>query len=183
MADEAAKAEFPDFKQLAGTFVWPGSEVLSQAAYFGSLFQQKVPMLKTCQISETNRTTKQLKKLNPTIKFCRPFRAPQQMELFSFCDTFFNITNRQVYGQTGIATGIWYHQSNIDILTYHPNHSTSPKQKKVLYSAYGTDIIASATTENRSYAIKQEPKELLPNLYCFHQVEIDSNVVFDPVSE
>lgn len=180
--EKATDTEIQDFRRLAGELLWLGSSALPQAAYFGSLLQQRVPNLTKAHILEANRALTQLKRLDATVTFKTPPVNPKEVELVSFSDASFNITSRQVYGQTGGIAGIRYIKPGDDARIIHFIDWTSHKQRRVCYSSYGAEIIAICTAEDRGFALKQALAALFPNLQCTHQIRTDSKALFDTVT-
>lgn len=100
----------------------------------------------------------------------------------SFTDASFNTISHQVYGQTCSTSGIGY----LEPSHYSRNNGvidcTSRKQRRVCYSAYGDDILACSTAEDRGFAIKQVLVGLISTLHCVQQVRTDSKTLFDLVT-
>lgn len=179
---KATEAEIHDFRRLAGELVWLGSGALPQASYFGSVYQQRVPILTRDHVLEANRTLKQLKKLIPKLLYTKPAPEIDRIELVSFSDASFNISRRQVYGQSGVTCGIRYRQKTGDARIFHIVDWTSHKQKRVCYSAYGAEILACTAADDRGLALKQGIMDIFPATSCIHHIRTDSKALFDTIT-
>lgn len=180
--ESVSKNEVQDYRRLAGELVWIGSRALPQASYFRSVFQQRVPILTRDFIFDAIRDLKQLKKLHPCIKFSSTDKTATKIELISFSDASYNISQKHVYCQSGVISGVRYRSDQSDAQQLHVIYWTSYKQKRVYYSAYGAEILACTTAEDRGYAVKVGIEDLFPNMTCVHHIRTDSKALFDTIT-
>lgn len=87
-----------------------------------------------------------------------------------------------MYGQTGSLCGLRYHNAKRDSQQYHVVDWSSHKQRRVCHSAYGAEILACTTAEDRGFALKQGLVDLFPHLPCIHQLRTDSKALFDTIT-
>lgn len=148
----ATKREISEYRRLAGSLCWLGKAVLPQAALAGSILQQKIDSLKVSNLINANTVLKEVKDMKPTLRFNHNSTS-EKCRILTFSDASFNISSKQVYGQTGIITGIAANGEH-DIPNFYPIDWISAKQRRVTHSSYGAEILACEEGDDRGYNLK-----------------------------
>jgi len=162
--EKVSDKELSTYQVLAGELVWIGCGALPQAAFAGSSMQQSMPRLTVEDLRDANSTLKELKDLPAIVKFRTPPMHTSHADVFSFSDAAFNVSSTQIYGQTGLITGIRMNGSNTEPDILHLIDWTSAKQRRVSYSSYGAEILACTDADDRGYRIKQALKSISPGI-------------------
>lgn len=179
--DKATEKEYDDYRSLAGSLMWAGNGALPQASFVASSMQQTAPRLKLHNLTEANKMLKELKDLQPIIRFNKINATIKEIDIWTFSDASFNITSGRDYGQTGIITGI-HAKGDGDNEIYHAIDWASSKQRRVSHSSYGAEILACADADDRGYYIKQAVKSITKNKETKHVLHVDSRGLFDTIS-
>lgn len=103
-------------------------------------------------ITEGNKMLKEAQDLDPTLTFCKPRVAVTWITVWTFSDASFNITAGRDYGQTVIITGLRVHTDKQDDI-YHTIDWASNKQRRIIHSSYGAEILACADADDRGYCL------------------------------
>ncbi|CAN8068458.1 unnamed protein product [Agarophyton chilense] len=103
----ATKEEMDGYHGLKGELIRLGGGILRQAAFTASYLQQKLGLLKVCNIHEANVMLKELGRLQPAVFFRPPPQPIRDTYLETFSNGSFNICKAQnYYGQTGFIPGL-----------------------------------------------------------------------------
>lgn len=129
---------------------------------------------------EANRSIEEFKDLSPMIKF-KALTQQADMQITTFSDASFNISSLQVYGQTGIVTGINVYQHDNQILFY-PINCTWTKQRRVKHLSYWAEKLAAAKTDERKFYIRNILADLSREFRLDHVLIVDSNSLFDSIA-
>lgn len=151
MTKEVAQpSEIRSCLQAAGELIWLGCGALPQAAYVASLMQQRMSRLTVSLLIDANKMLHELRNLRAVINFRRLNGKTTAVDIVSFSDASFNLSPNQIYGQTGIVTGLRYRTQN-DATAYNMIDYCSSKQKRVSHSPYGAEIIAYTEADDRGF--------------------------------
>ena len=171
--------ETKSYRALAGTLLYLGNDVMSQASLFVSIMQQRIGNLKVQHLIDANEMLRDLLKLKPWITFRRPINT-ENVTYCPFSDA--SHPNDRDYGQTGIFAGLWITSKTHGKTIFHPVDWTSHKQHRVSYSSYGAEILAAATTDDRGYYFKDAINRLFPHVRKKRELFVDSKCLFDTIA-
>lgn len=121
---------------------------------------------------------RELKKLAPSISFYKPGQIVT-VEIHSLSNAS-HTSGYESYGQTGIITGLKITDTRPSL--YHPLIWSSHKQKKILYSSFGADILAAADADDRGYHLKSIYASLFPDRFVRHELIVDSKLLFETIT-
>lgn len=93
-----------------------------------------------------------LRDLKPVVKYIRPV-AVTSATLVSLSDASHGHGNNP-YGQIGVICGVHFLTMFEDVPVLNPLYWTSAKRRRVTYSSFGAEILASADAEDRKYDMK-----------------------------
>lgn len=85
------------------------------------------------------------------------------------------------YGQTGIVTGLRIENGDGPDI-FHTIDWISHRQKRVSYSSYGTEIIATAHGDDRGYYLNSGINSLFTNRMPKHELTVDSRALYDTIT-
>lgn len=151
-SSSATDAEKNEYRSAAGTLNFLGTAALPQASFVASVFLQRQSNLTVYDLTIGNRMIAELKKMNAVVCFKSPPRSASSVKLLAFSDASFNIIGGNSYGQSGYVSGLVF-GSDADKV-FHVYDWYSSKQKRVVYSSFGAEILACADADNRLYGLK-----------------------------
>lgn len=161
--------------------MWIGKAVLPPANLVGSILQQRIANLSVENHVTANEVLKEIKELRPELFFRSPIHRSENSRLVTFSYASFNISSRQVYGQTGLLTSIVIGNTQGQDYFYLLDWS-SKKQRRVTFSSYGAEIIAAADGDDRTNHMKESLRSLgthwsIPSLFI-----VDSKALYDTIT-
>lgn len=165
-----------NFAELAGELMWLVDTTLPQASFVASIMRQKTALLVVENIIYINSILRALKNMNAFICYRKPNNLTV-VEVTTFSDASFNTSKCAGYGQTGLLTGLRFHDN-----TFHPISWASFKQKRVCYSAYGAEILACTNANDRGFYVKHAVQHLLAQIPELHVFLADSKGLFDNIT-
>jgi len=177
----ATTNEIRAYKRLAGELVWLGGSALPQASFMASFLQQKVGFLKVAHLCEANGILQDLKSLVAVIKFQIPAWDTHSVCVCTFSDASFNIAKSQLYGQSGVVTGVCAEVEKGESL-YYMIDWTSSKQRRVSHSSYGAEILACADADDRGFHLKKCLQSFAPTTPLKHVLHVDSRALYDTIT-
>eukprot|EP00737_Agarophyton_chilense_P002296 gb/GEZJ01002606.1/.p2 GENE.gb/GEZJ01002606.1/~~gb/GEZJ01002606.1/.p2 ORF type:complete len:228 (+),score=26.32 gb/GEZJ01002606.1/:1554-2237(+) len=177
--DVSTEYERKMFRKMAGEMIWLGSGALPQAAYVGSAMQQKLPRLTVRDIMEGNKILTEISRLQPVITFRRQSSLVTDVEIVTFSGAAFNVAATQMYGQTGLVTGLRYRTEDGDATTYYLIDLSGSKQRRASYSSYGAEILSCTDVDDRGFHIKSAMKYITPEDNFRHILHVESKGPFD----
>ena len=177
----ASKQELSSYQHLAGVLNFLGKGVLPHASYVASYMLQKIAPLKVSGLVTANAMLREIEKLSPSLTFLAPERnyAPDAY-LCTFSDASYNISSKQSYGQTGVFTGLAIPEG--DVHAFHPLDWTSSKQRRVTYSSFGSEILACAEADDRTFCVRQALRYILHRPTLESHINVDSRGLLDTIS-
>lgn len=95
-------------------------------------FAVKTGLFTGSGLKSTNIVLKELKDMVPSIRYMYSAAKPY-MQIYTFVDEYFNISSRQVYGKSGLVTGILIVDYGNE--KYYPIDWSSFKQRLVTYAS------------------------------------------------
>lgn len=104
------------------------------------------------------------------------------MNVCSFSDVSFNITSCQIYGQTGIITGLAFDVNGEGRRIFHQIHWSSCKQRRVSYSSYGTEIFLCSDADDHGYYVKQAVQTIFDDNNIKKELNVDSNGLYATIT-
>lgn len=155
--DKCTELEKKSFLALTGSLNFLGHGVLPQAAFVASHLQQLIGRLTVAHLVTANKALMEVKSLSPKILFRTPSLLASPTYL-AFSDA---SQGKSSYGQTGFISGIHFTSESGPI--FHPLDWLSAKQHRVSFSSIGAEIIAAATSADRSALMSQSISEVLGN--------------------
>lgn len=176
----ATDEEKSAYRHLAGVLAFLGQGTLPQAAYCSSALLQRLPRLAVSDLVVANDMVRDLALLRPVIHFAAPRGNVVDLKVMSFSDAAFNVAASMSYGQSGVVSGILIKSDEGETL-YHGLQFHSGKQRRVVYSSFGAEIIACAEADDRGYALKNGLSELL-DVIIEHELSVDSHGLFDTIT-
>lgn len=182
--EKATNEEYHNYRSMAGSIIWAGNGTLPQAAFSGSYMQQKAPTLRVGDLIEGNKMLKELKDLDPTIRFRKLSTDIRTMDVWTFSDASFNIVSGRDYGQTGIVTGIKVTTTKGEH-AFHIIDWASTKQRRITHSSYGAEILACSDADDRGYYLRQAMRSIFngeEGQAIKHILHVDSRGLFDTIS-
>lgn len=126
--------EYSSYRKLAGELIWAGNGCVPKASFVGSYLQQLAPRLKVSDLTNANRMLAEMKDLSATLLFKKLKSPVEKVEIQTFSDASFNISNSREYGQTGIITGVLVVGQNGEE-AFHMIDWASTKQRRVTHSS------------------------------------------------
>jgi len=177
----ATPDELREYQHLAGVLNFLGKGALPHASFVTSYMLQKIAPLKVSGINTANAMLKEISKLSPVISFLAP-KQKESIEPFlcTFSDAAYNISSKNCYGQTGIFTGIAI-PDGASVL-FHPLDWNSSKQRRVTYSSFGSEILACAEADDRTFGLRSATRLLLDRPTLPSQINVDSRGLFDTLT-
>eukprot|EP00177_Eucheuma_denticulatum_P007832 GFKZ01014258.1.p1 GENE.GFKZ01014258.1~~GFKZ01014258.1.p1 ORF type:complete len:1202 (-),score=97.36 GFKZ01014258.1:1881-5486(-) len=180
MRDAIANAkETLMYRSLAGTLLYLGGGSLPQASLVVSLMQQKLGNLRVKHLVEANEMVSELRRLKPILTY-KKVLDPTSVSLFTFSDAAH--PQDRDYGQTGLVIGIVARNITEDRIVFHVLDWTSQKQQRVSHSAYGAEILAASSGDDRGYFYKQAINTLFPKSPLKHDLNVDSKGLWDTIT-
>lgn len=174
--------EIRSYRTMAGELICLVCGSLPQAAYVGSLMQKKIIRLKVAHMIDSNQILNEIGNLRPLITFRHPIGKIAEAEVVSFSDASFNISPNQIYGQTGIITGLRYRAAD-DATIYHIIDWSSAKQKRESYSSYGAEITACTEADDRGLYLKSTLKSISPADKFTHILIVDYKGMLETITK
>lgn len=95
--------------------------------------------------------------MNAVVHFKSPPKSALSVKLLAFSDASYNIIKSNSYGHSGFLSGLVFENDSAECeeeSVYHVYDWYSSKQKRVVYSSFGAEILASADADNRLYGLK-----------------------------
>lgn len=179
--DKATGPEIEKCRSLAGALLWLGAAVMPQASCVASFMQQNINRICVRDIIDANARLKELRQLPCRIKYIAPKRHPI-INICTFSDASYNISESQSYGQTGIVTGLSFGGNWGSDLIFHPVDWTSSKQRRVSHSSYGAEILACSDADDRGYYVKQVVHNILQDDSPNHELNVDSKGLYETIT-
>jgi hypothetical protein len=176
----ATDEELGEYRRMAGVLSFLGYGALPQAAYCASAMLQRLPRLVVQDLIQANNMVSELRAMRPSIKYVAPAANIVSMKVCSFSDAAFNVASSVSYGQSGVLVGLLM-QLDRGESVYHAIDFYSGKQKRVVYSSFGAEILACADADDRGYAIKFGLSELL-QAEIELELNVDSRGLFDTIT-
>lgn len=119
--------------------------------------------------------------LKATIRF-NNVTASEKRRILTFSDASFNISSKQVYGQTGVIKGIAVNNEH-GFPNFYPIDWASAKQRRVTHSSYGAEILACAEGDDRGYNLKSILESVGKEWCMDHEMVVDSKSLYDTISK
>lgn len=154
------------------------SDSVTTGIFVASKMQQRLKSLLISDIIDANKILRELKKLNPSITFCKP-SAVTNVEICTLSDASLS-SDTETHGQTGVICGLKTDDGNASI--YHPVLWSSHKQWNIAYSSYGAKIIAVADADDRGYHLKSILQSLFLNTPVPHQLLFNSKSLLETIT-
>ena len=145
-----------------------------------SLTDGRVPHLRVHHLLEANRFLKQIRKKQHAVLFKKPWYEVQSMEVVTFSDASFNTNERQIYGQTGVISGIRFRGTS-EARCFHAVEWTNHKQRRVSHSSFDAEILAAAQGDDCGFAIKQA-MATITRMETRSTLLVDSESIFDTLT-
>lgn len=158
-AARATQQEVEEYRSIAGSLNFLGTGTLPEAAFVASVFLQRQPNLLVHDLTVGSRMVAELKRMDASIVFVRPPEGVREVRLLGFSDGSFNVIGGNAYGQAGYVSGLLFLSNATPI--FHAYDWLSAKQRRVVYSSFGTEILACADADNRLYGLKMGLTALL----------------------
>lgn len=158
-SSRATDEEAAAYRSLAGTLNFLGTGALPEASFISSVFLQRQSRLLVHDIMMGNRLVSELKKMEAVVKYAVPGDDVRKITVLGFSDASFNVISGSSYGQSGYVAGLLFESGSISI--FHVYDWYSAKQKRVVYSSFGAEILACADADNRLFALKMGLQTLL----------------------
>lgn len=178
--ERATNDEETAYRALAGTIMYLGNALMPQASMTTSKMQQKLGNLRVKDLSEGNRSMREILTLRPYIRYKRVTERTD-IRIISLSDAAHG-GGDSIYGQTGGICGLTFKETGNDKAIYHPIAWTSHKQKRVTYSAFGAEILAAADADDRGYDLKLSLASILPDRKITHELFVDARALFDTIT-
>lgn len=179
-SDAATAEEIHEYRSLAGTLMYLGSAVLSQASFVTLRMQQEIGRLQVSHIIEANAMVAEVLQLKPEIRFIRPLKV-SGVSLLSLSDASHGSWSNN-YGQTGILSELKIETSFNEDPVFHPLYWVSNKQRRVTYSSFGAEIFACADAEDRGIDMKYSLQNIYRSIQVPHTIFVDSKALFDTIT-
>lgn len=128
---------------------------------------------------DANDIVRELRRLDPMIMFPK-VRKARDVVLCTFSDA--GHPKDRDYGQTGMLVGILSGSGILGDDIFPLVDWCSHKQSRVSHSAYGAEILAAATSEDRGYYFKMAVNTLFPDSQIKHEMNVDSKALWDTVT-
>lgn len=176
-ADDREKSEY---RSLAGVLLYIGQAVLPHACFVASKIQQKLGSLKVGHIIDANTMVVDLKKLRPALTFKQPKKVSNVL-ICSLSDASHG-GHDEIYGQSGVITGLKVDQIEGDSTLFHPISCSSHKQRRVSYSSFGAEVVAATCADDRGYDLKLSFASLFPDRPLRHELLVDSKALFETLT-
>ena len=142
----ATLEELRSLQALAGKLNYLGHGVLPQASLVASKLQKFVGNLRVKHLWQANAALFQLKRLEPSLLYKRPFRSfGDDSYLLTYSEA---STGSSSYGQTGFLSGLLLPAGGSAI--FHCIDWHSSKQSRISFSSIGSEILAAAESTDRS---------------------------------
>lgn len=156
----ASAEEVETYRSLAGTLNFLGNGCLPQVGFVSSVFLQRQANLVVHDIAMGNRLVAELKKMDAVVKFAAPPARVRSASVLGFSDASFNVIGGSSYGQSGYLSGLLLRPALFENVpssedcVFHVYDWFSSKQRRVVYSSFGAEILACANADNRLYGLK-----------------------------
>ncbi len=141
---DATQHELTAFLGLTGKLNFLGHGCLPMAAFAASHLQQKTGNLNVSDLRVANSTFNELRQVVPKLLYRSP-EGIKSAKYLAFSDA---AQGKQPYGQTGYISGILL-DDGTDLI-YHVLDWHSSKQSRISFSSIGSEILAAATSADRS---------------------------------
>ena len=142
--DKVTEDERKQFLALAGKLNWLGHGILPPASYVASHLQPCGSDLRIDHLVLANKCLAELRHLKPDLLYPAVHDISCDASYLAFSDA---SQGKYSYGQTGYLSGIAFHD---DRNTYHLLDWHSSKQSRISFSSAGAEILAAATSADRS---------------------------------
>lgn len=150
--DRATASEETACRALECTLMYMGNSVITKAALMTSRMKQELGNLQVKHIILGNNRMKEMQNLMPYIGYIRP-GGLSDMRIISLSDAAHG-GSESIYGKSGGICGILFESCGVKDKIFHPIYWTSHNQKRVSYSAFGADILATADGDDRGLDLK-----------------------------
>lgn len=141
------------------------------------------PRLKAHDLSEANNMLKEARDLQLVIKFKKTCSTVRKIEVWTFRDASFISCSGRHYGETGVITGLMVRQHDgKQIYMYHLIDWASTKQRRVVHSSHGAEILACADAHDRFYSLRHSIRCITRNETIKRILHVDSKGLFDTIS-
>lgn len=157
--EKATAEEALAYRSIAGSLNFLGVGALPEASFVASVFLQRQANLLVHDLDVGNKLIGELKKLKPIVKFVAPPTDADSVTLLGFSDASFNIIGGTCYGQSGFVCGLLFRKGNL--LIFHVYDWYSNKQRRIVYSSFGAEILACADADNRLFGLRMGMSALL----------------------
>ena len=169
--DEEAKC----YRSMAGTLNFLGTGALPIASFVASVFLQRQSNLLVYDLDVANKMLGEVMKMDASVLFRAPTIIGATVKLLGFSDASFNVLGGTPYGQSGFVAGLLFASADSNI--FHPLDWCSSKQRRVVYSSFGAEILACADADNRLYGLKMGLSAMLASTVRSELV-VDSRGLF-----
>jgi hypothetical protein len=176
----ATDEELGEYRRMVGVLSFLGYGALPQAAYCASTMLQRLPRLVVQDLIQVNNMVSELRAMRPSIKYVAPAADIVSMKVCSFSDGAFTVASSFSCGQSGVLAGL-HMQLDRGESVYHAIDFYSGKQKRVVHSSFGAEILACADADDRGYSIKFGLSELL-QAEIELELNVDSRGLFDTIT-
>lgn len=170
--DTATAAKASHFRPFSGSLMWLENGALPQASYVRFYLQEKMSSPEIKHLMEANVILKETKNLYQTIKFRKTASKAPNSIVCTFPGASYNISTKQVHGQTVFITGIAIDDSIASPMYYITDWS-SAKERRVTRSSYGVGIFSSADADDRCYMLKAAFNYILNSASTEHDMNVD----------
>lgn len=173
--ERATDEEATAYRSMAGTLNFLGTGALPIASFISSVFLQRQAHLLVHDLDIANKMLNEVKKMDATVNFVAPADKETSVKLLGFSDASFNVLGGSPYGQSGFVAGLLFEAESSNV--FHPIDWYSAKQRRIVYSSFGAEILACADADNRLFGLKMGLSTLLASPIVSELV-VDSRGLF-----
>ena len=179
------KRELTQYRGLAGMMNWAGRAAVPVACFAASEMQQKLADARVKHLCSANGMVAEVRKLPPRVLYKSPRSAVVESSIAGFSDAAFNTSAARSYGQSGFVAGIAYRERDGEKLHLHVTDWSSSKQRRVCYSSFGAEILATADADDRVFNLREAIRSLFAGSSMTpirSSLHVDSRALYDTVS-